>query len=127
MPTRLHPNHYRLHQKWDLGTAFLDDPRNLQALTLIPQDQRDPPIWIVDVRPGWTYNGGHIPTAISRPSSDIANRLEDTPLDDPDNYIIVYCETGIRAQGVINDYLLPNGNTRVMHWGGITNWPYGLE
>ena len=111
---------------WDLGTDLLG-PANLQALTEIAQEDRDSPVWIVDVRSELEYNGGHIPTAISRPSTEIASRLGEPPLDDYANYLIVYCETGGRAQMVIANTLVPNGNTRVMNWGGVTKWPYPLE
>jgi rhodanese-related sulfurtransferase len=96
------------------------DPAALQVLTQTP----DPNIWLIDVRPNSSYTGGHIPTALSFPSTEIAGRLGELPLT---QYLIVHCETGIRAQGVITDVLEPNGYTRFMNWGGITRWPYALE
>jgi rhodanese-related sulfurtransferase len=96
------------------------DPVALQELTLNP----DPDIWLIDVRPNASYVGGHIPTALSYPSSEIASRLGELPLT---QYLIVHCETGGRAQAVITDVLEPNGYTRFMNWGGITRWPYALE
>ncbi len=95
-------------------------PADLQVLTQTP----DPDIWLIDVRPSSSYVGGHIPTALSYPSSEIASRLGELPLT---QYLIVHCETGIRAQGVITDVLEPNGYTRFMNWGGVTRWPYALE
>jgi rhodanese-related sulfurtransferase len=99
--------------------AYLD-PADLQVLTQNP----DPDIWLIDVRTNATYQAGHIPTALSYPSTEIASRLGELPLT---KYLIVHCETGIRAQGVITDVLEPNGYTRFMNWGGITRWPYALE
>ena len=102
---------------WDLGLALLD-PDNLYALTESPASDK----FIIDVRPSAAYNAGHIPTALSFPSTEIATRLGEAPLNDPNNYLIVYCETGGRAQLVIMNDLIPNGNTRVMNWGGVTKW-----
>jgi len=102
---------------WDLGPDLLE-PDNLYPLTQTP----DPDIFIIDVRPSVAYNAGHIPTAYSFPSSEIAGRLKETPLDNPDNYFIVYCETGGRAQLVIMNDLIPSGRDKVMNWGGVTRW-----
>ncbi len=95
-------------------------PADLLPLTQNP----DPDIWLIDVRPNASYLAGHIPTARSYPSTEIASRLGELPLT---QYLIVHCETGIRAQGVITDVLEPNGYTRFMNWGGVTRWPYALE
>jgi rhodanese-related sulfurtransferase len=102
---------------WDLGTDLLD-PINLYALTQAP----DPNIFIIDVRPSVAYNAGHIPTAYSFPSSELASRLGEFPLDDLNRYFIVYCETGGRAQLAITNDLIPNGRDKVMNWGGVTRW-----
>jgi rhodanese-related sulfurtransferase len=103
----------------DVLLAYLA-PSDLRVLTENP----DPDIWLIDVRPNAAYQAGHIPTALSYPSTEIASRLGELPLT---QYLIVHCETGIRAQGVITDVLEPNGYTRFMNWGGVTRWPYALE
>jgi len=103
----------------DILLAYLD-PVALQELTLNP----DPAIWIIDVRSAAEFQAGHIPTALSYPSGEIAARLGELPLT---QYLIVHCETGIRAQAVITDVLEPNGYTRFMNWGGVIRWPYALE
>ena len=102
---------------WDLGTDLLN-PDNLWLLTETPEADK----FIIDVRSLAEYNAGHIPTAWSFPSTDIANHLGAPPFDNPNNYLIVYCETGGRAMAVLLDVLIPNGNTRVMNWGGVTKW-----
>ena len=111
---------------WDLGTDLLD-PDNLWLLTENPESDK----FIIDVRSSTEYNAGHIPTALSFPSTEIATRLGEAPLNDPNNYLIVYCQTGGLAQLVIMNDLIPNGNTRVMNWGGgATKWTnagYSLE
>jgi len=91
-------------------------PEQLKVLVDDPDDS----IWIVDVRPSSAYQKGHIPTAKSFPSSEILSRLDEIPKD---QYLIMYCETGGRAQSVIKK-LKKQGYTRLMNWGGITRWPY---
>ncbi len=103
----------------DMLLAYLDPP-DLLVLTQNP----DPDIWLIDVRSSGEYLAGHIPTALSYPSSEIASRLTELPLT---QYLIVNCQTGILAQSVITGVLEPNGYTRFMNWGGITRWPYALE
>ena len=91
-------------------------PEKLRELVANPDDS----IWIIDVRPTSAYQKGHIPTARSFPSSEILSRLGEIPQD---KYLIIYCETGGRAQGVIKK-LEKKGYTRLMNWGGISRWPY---
>ena len=105
----------------DILLQYLE-PAALKALTENPE----PDIFLIDVRPAAAYNAGHIPTARSFPSTEIAGRLTEPPLDDLNNYLIVHCETGGRAQGVITGVLEPNGYTRFMNWGGVYRWPYGF-
>lgn len=91
-------------------------PEQLKILVDNPDDS----IWIVDVRPSSAYQKGHIPTAKSFPSSEILSRLDEISKV---QYLIVYCETGGRAQSVIKK-LKKQGYTRLMNWGGIARWPY---
>jgi len=93
-------------------------PENLKKLVENPDEF----IWIIDVRPSSAYKRGHIPTAKSFPSSEILSRLKEIPKD---KYLILYCETGGRAQMVIKK-LEKNGYTRMMNWGGYKRWKYGL-
>ena len=93
-------------------------PESLQLITQNP----DSTIWIIDVRPENAYNKGHIPTAKSYPSRDILDRLGEIPKT---QNLIFYCETGGRAQMVINN-LEDEGYTRMFNWGGYTRWPYDL-
>lgn len=94
------------------------EPESLLVLTQNP----DSTIWIIDVRPASAYDNGHIPTAKSYPSSDIIGRLNELPKS---QNLIFYCETGGRAQMVINQ-LEDKGYTRMLNWGGYTRWPYDL-
>jgi rhodanese-related sulfurtransferase len=94
-------------------------PAALKSLVENP----DPTIWIIDVRPRSAYVDGHIPTARSFPSSEVMDRLSELPKN---QYLIVYCETGGRAQMVIKK-LMKKGYTRLMNWGGYGRWEWPLE
>lgn len=86
-------------------------------------EEPDPGIWIIDVRPEPAYKRGHIPTAKSFPSSEIMDRLNEIPKD---KYLILYCETGGRAQAVIKK-LEKKGYNRLMNWGGYSRWDNDKE
>ncbi len=95
------------------------EPESLKALTENPRDS----IWIIDVRPADDYNNGHIPTAKSFPSSEIMKQTRKIPKS---KYLILYCETGGRAQSVIKN-LEDKGYKRMMNWGSYKRWPYDYE
>ena len=94
-------------------------PEALQKLTINP----DPNIWIIDVRSKKMFVKGHIPSARSFSSSTVMDRLSELPKD---KYLIVYCETGGRAQAVIKQ-LAKRGYTRMMNWGGYKRWKWELK
>jgi rhodanese-related sulfurtransferase len=94
-------------------------PENLLEIVENP----DPNIRLIDVRPFNNYIDWHIPTAENFPSSDIAGRLDELPLD---TCYIVMCETGPRAQAVIENVLEPNGYRCFMNYGASIRWPYGF-
>lgn len=91
-------------------------PAALKELTEKP----DPGIILIDVRPESSFKAGHIPTAKSYPSSVIMDKLDELPRE---RNLIIYCETGGRAQMVIKN-LEKAGYTRMINWGGYTRWPY---
>ncbi len=90
-------------------------------LTLV--ENPDSNIWIVDVRGEAAYNNRHIPTAKNYPSSTIMGQLDEIPKSIG---LIFYCETGGRAQMVINN-LEKEGYTKMLNWGGNSRWPYDFE
>ncbi|MCK5833169.1 rhodanese-like domain-containing protein [bacterium] len=94
-------------------------PEALKELTENPIDS----IWIIDVRPSGAYEKGHIPTARSFPSGEIMNRLAELPKG---KSLILYCETGGRAQMVIKK-LEKAGYTRLMNWGSYKRWKWEYE
>ncbi|MFA6618768.1 MAG: rhodanese-like domain-containing protein [Candidatus Neomarinimicrobiota bacterium] len=102
--------------------AYLEkyyDPDTLLVLTQTP----DPDIWIIDVRGEAAYNRRHIPTARNFFSGEILDRLDELPKDIG---LILYCETGGRAQMVINN-LEDEGYTKMLNWGGNSRWPYEYD
>ena len=92
------------------------EPEALKKLVENPKDN----IWIIDVRSESAYNSKHIPTAKSFYSSTILDRLSELPKD---KLLIIYCETGGRAQMVIKK-LEDKGYTKMMNWGGYTRWKW---
>ena len=93
--------------------------KKLKELTDAPDDT----IWIIDVRPYSAFKKGHIPTAKSFPSSVILSRLDELPKD---KNLILYCETGGRAQAVIK-MLTKEGYKKLMNWGSYKRWPYKFD
>lgn len=79
---------------------------------------------IVDVRPVKKYAEAHIPTAINIPNGKIEEGDEKAP--DKDKYIIVYCETGGRAQMAAKK-MAKVGYANIFNWGGFDGWPFETE
>jgi len=109
-----------------LGKELMD-PAKLKAVI----DSGDPKYVVVDIRTESEYERGHIPSAICIPygrASDVKNP------PDKKNYIIVYCNTGVRSQHAA-EQMLDDGYRYVLDWGGIwkdmlsteMRWPYKLE
>jgi rhodanese-related sulfurtransferase len=93
-------------------------PANLLEIVENP----DPEIRLIDVRPALAYQAAHIPTSENFPSGEIAGRLDELPKD---LCYIVMCETGPRAQAVIENVLEPEGYC-AMNYGASIRWPYGF-
>ena len=85
---------------------------------LLEKNNRE--IMVIDVRPFNAYEKGHLPGAVSMPSSEIKNHLSEI---EKNRDVILYCETGGRAQQVIK-YLEEEGYSRLMNWGGYTRWEW---
>lgn len=92
------------------------EPEALKKLVENPKND----IWIIDVRSKSAYDSKHVPTAKSFHSSTILDRLSELPKD---KFLIIYCETGGRAQRVIKN-LEEKGYTKMMNWGGYTRWKW---
>jgi hypothetical protein len=99
-------------------------PENLLEIVENPPGDIDGQlIRLIDVRPFDAYVQWHIPTAENFPSGEIAGRLNELPLGE---CYIVMCETGPRAQAVIENVLEPNGYGCFMNYGASIRWPYGF-
>ena len=98
-------------------------PANLLQIVETP----DPDIRLIDVRPRLAYQGAHIPTAENYPSGEIAGIIDQDPDELPlETCYIVMCETGPRAQAVIENVLEPRGYRCFMNYGASIRWPYGF-
>ncbi|MBN2528202.1 MAG: rhodanese-like domain-containing protein [Deltaproteobacteria bacterium] len=97
----------------------IDDSESLKALIDSGATVGEGEYRIVDVRPNRKYKKGHIPTAINIPNGDVAASGEDLPKD---KKIILYCETGGRAQSAAKKKLAPAGYSRIYNWGGFGRW-----
>lgn len=80
--------------------------------------QKSEPYILVDVRTPPEYSSGHIPTAINIPVNTLADRL---PTADTSALIIVYCASGGRSATAAKT-LLDLGYTRVVNFGGVSQW-----
>lgn len=104
------------------GGSYLEKYYDPESLLVIVENP-DSAIWIIDVRGAAAYNARHIPTAKNYPSTEIMDRLDELPKTQG---IIFYCETGGRAQMVINN-LEKEGYTKMLNFGGNSRWPYEYE
>ena len=80
---------------------------------------------ILDVRSRQEYEEGHIPGAMLIPDSEIKDRAE-AELPDKAQLILVYCRSGRRSK-LAAQALVELGYTNIMEFGGIIDWPYGVE
>jgi rhodanese-related sulfurtransferase len=106
-----------------LALRYYLPPENLLEIVETP----DPGIRLIDVRPSNAYFQWHIPTSENYPSSQIADIIDANPNELPvDLCYIVMCETGPRAQAVIENVLEPRGYDCLMNYGASIRWPYGF-
>lgn len=101
----------------------LKDPAALKALIVAGQTVEAGDFRIVDVRPENKYARGHIPTATNLPNGKLDT---DKAVPPKDKLIIVYCETGGRAENAAKK-MSKAGYTQIYNWGGFGNWPYDPE
>jgi rhodanese-related sulfurtransferase len=101
----------------------LDDPAALKALIDQGQTVDAGEYRIVDVRPEGKYAKGHIPTAMNLPNGNLDGDKTPPPKD---KLIIVYCETGGRAQMAAKK-MAKAGYNQIYNWGGFGSWTYPPE
>jgi len=80
---------------------------------------------ILDAREQDEFNGGHIPSAILIPYTEIENMAEKM-ITDKDKLILVYCRSGRRSK-IAAESLAKLGYTNVKEFGGIIDWQYEVE
>ena len=80
---------------------------------------------ILDTRAQDEYDESHIPGAILIPHDQILAKAESV-LTDKDQLILVYCRSGRRSKLAAKD-LVKLGYTNIKEFGGIIDWPYGVE
>lgn len=102
----------------------LEHPAALKALIDSGATVGEGEYRIVDVRPKRKYAKGHIPTAINIPNGRLDGSKETPPKD---KKIILYCETGGRAQTAAKKQLAPAGYTQIYNWGGFRGWSFEPE
>ena len=80
---------------------------------------------ILDVREQEEYDAGHIPGAILIPYTQIKEKANEM-LPDKNQLILVYCRSGRRSK-IASEALVELGYTNIKEFGGIIDWPYGVE
>ena len=83
-------------------------------------------VLILDVREQHEYDSGHIPGAVLLPVGTIAEDTAAAVIDDLDTVVLVYCRSGNRSK-TASQALADLGYTNVYEFGGINDWPYGVE
>ena len=80
---------------------------------------------ILDVREQDEYDSGHIKNAMLIPHTEIEAQAAEK-LPDKNQLILVYCRSGRRSK-IASESLVKLGYTNVKEFGGINDWPYGVE
>ena len=88
----------------------------------------DPSARVIDVRERDEYAAGHIPAAINYPLRLITNSGNRwlAALAKKDEPLLFYCRSGVRSAEAALAFFRA-GYTRVYDFGGILDWPYGVE
>ena len=81
---------------------------------------------ILDVREQHEYDSGHIPGAVLLPVGTITEDTAAAVIDELDTVVLVYCRSGNRSK-TASQALADLGYTNVYEFGGINDWPYGVE
>ena len=81
---------------------------------------------ILDVREQHEYDSAHIPGAVLLPVGTITENTAAAVIDNLDTVVLVYCRSGNRSK-TASQSLVDLGYTNVYEFGGINDWPYGVE
>jgi len=88
-----------------------------QETLLARQQQRDPALFLLDVRTPGEFAQGHVPGAVNIPYEQIAARLAEVPQDKD---VVLYCRSG-RRSALAADVLAARGYSRLSHLDGDMN------
>jgi len=80
---------------------------------------------LLDVRTEQEFNESRIKNAVLIPDYEIADRAA-AELPDKNALIFIYCRSGRRSANATNE-LVGLGYANVYDFGGILDWPYGVE
>lgn len=88
--------------------------------------QKEPGCVILDVRTPEEYASGHVPGAVLLPYDEVTAESAAALLAHKSQTVLVYCRSGRRSK-LGAETLSRLGYTRVLEFGGILDWPYGIE
>ena len=80
---------------------------------------------LLDARSEEEFSEGHIPGAIVIPHEEVSERAE-AEIPEKDVPVFVYCRSGRRSK-IAAEALVALGYSEVYEFGGIIDWPYGIE
>jgi rhodanese-related sulfurtransferase len=73
---------------------------------------------LLDVREAWEWQAGHAPSAMHIPLGELADRLDELPVDET---VFVICQSGGRSL-TATAFLHGSGRAAVNVIGGMTAW-----
>ena len=101
-----------------------EDIQSAEIIQISPEEayrmiQEDEDVFLLDVRTQEEYEEGYIEGATLIPVSDLADRLDEVPMD---KKIVIYCRSGNRSMTAA-DILISSGYAAVYNvQGGIIAW-----
>ncbi len=88
-----------------------------QEALLERQQQRDPSLFLLDLRGAEEFAAGHVPGAVNIPQEQLLTRLAEVPKD---RDVVLYCGSG-RRSALAADVLVAHGYLRLARLEGDMN------
>ena len=99
------------------ATAVAEETARIGPATLLKRlDANDSALIVLDVRTPEEFAAGHVPHAVNIPYTYLPASISTLP-DAANKDIVVYCETGVRAERAAARFR-ENGFTRLLHLDG---------